>query len=271
MRASLERNPVRLTLGIAIGLFVYGVAARPTVEALAPALSILGVRVALNWLFVVLVVGLVAWLGWWSRIRLTAPIAPGGRRYLLVLGALVLVPLVGSVLAVPDAFHVPEASILAGRPLSAAGVVLLVVVGFALGAAIQEELLFRGVVLRGLESRGRLQAALAASLLFGVSHLSLLAVDVPVQEVLVVAVLSTLNAVGLAAITFRVGSLWPLLVWHFLQDIAPSFLTAPALGVYFVVAAVLGLLVAALGAWLLWNDRHVTERDPTGRTPVSSD
>lgn len=255
MRTYFERRPLTLYFVLVVGLLVFGVVVRPILEALVPGLAMMGFRVTINWIFVVLVVGLVALLGWWGKVRLTAPIAAGGRRYLLLLAALVVVPMVVTVLLVSEPFVVPDWSYFEGQDLSAVGVALMVVVGIALGAAVSEELLYRGIVLRSMESYGRLQAALASSLLFGLAHLSLLAVGVPLTEVLVIAVLSMIVAIGLAAVAFRIGTLWPLVVWHFLQDSGPAFLTTEAIRVYIGVSTLLALGLAVLGVWLLWQDR----------------
>jgi membrane protease YdiL (CAAX protease family) len=252
-----QSRPVQLYVSILAGMLVFGVLARPLVETLAPELSVIGIRVVLNWLFVALVVGLVAWLGWWRKVRLTAPVAPGGRRYLLVLAALLVVPLGVTLALTPTPFAVPAFTVVDGQPLSTVGVVVLVVVGFALGAAVSEELLYRGVVLRSFESRGRIPAALAASVLFGASHLSQLAVGVPPSEVVLVSVLSAVSGIGLAAVAFRLGTLWPLVGWHFLQNSFPAFLTAEAMAVFVPVNVAVVLGVAILGTWLLWTDRNV--------------
>lgn len=255
MHNYFNRNPLHLYVGLVAGLFVFGVVARPLVDLLVPGLAMMGLRVTINWMFVALVVALVGVLGWWGKVRLTAPIAAGGRRYLVVLAALVVVPMAVTLLLVPNALAVPDWSYVEGQELSAMGVGLMIVVGIALGAALSEELLYRGVVLRSLESYGRLRAALASSLLFGLAHLSLLAVGVSVVEALVVAVSSMIVAIGLAAIAFRIGTLWPLIGWHFLQDSGPAFLTAEAIGVYSTVYALLALGLAVGGIWLLWQDR----------------
>jgi membrane protease YdiL (CAAX protease family) len=252
-----QSRPVQLYVSILAGMLVFGVLARPLVETLAPELSVIGIRVVLNWLFVALVVGLVAWLGWWRKVRLTAPVAPGGRRYLLVLAALLVVPLGVTLALTPTPFAVPAFTVVDGQPLSTVGVVVLVVVGFALGAAVSEELLYRGVVLRSFESRGRIPAALAASVLFGASHLSQLAVGVPPSEVVLVSVLSAVSGIGLAAVAFRLGTLWPLVGWHFLQNSFPAFLTAEAMAVFVPVNIVVVLGVTGLGMWLLWTDRNL--------------
>ena len=254
MRNYFDHRPVQLYAALVVGLLLFGVTARPAVEFLFPELSMMGLRVTINWLFVGLVIGLVALLGWWGKVRLTAPIAADGRRYLLLLAALVIVPMLVTVLFVSEPFAVPDWTLIQGQELSTIAIALMVVVGIALGAAISEELLYRGVVLRSLESSGRLTAALASSFLFGIAHLSLLAVGVSLTEAVVVAVLSMIGAIGLAAITFRIGTLWPLVVWHFLQDSGPAFLTAQAIEVYTVVYALMAIGLAVLGLWLLWTD-----------------
>lgn len=266
MKTSTRSRPAHLYVGLLAAMLVFGVVARPLVETLAPGLSTIGIRVVVNWIFVGLVVGLVAWLGWWRKIRLTAPIAEGGRRYLLVLAALLLVPLGATLALTPAPFAVPAFSIVEGQQLSTAAIVLVVVVGFALGAAVSEELLYRGVVLRSFESWGRIPAALAASFLFGASHLSLLALGVPLGEALVIAGVSTVSGIGLAAIAFRLGTLWPLVGWHFLQNSFPAFLTPDAMAVFVPVNVAAVLAVALLGAWILWSDRDIkagTEEAPT--------
>lgn len=254
MRNYFDNRPFQLYAALVLGLLLFGVTARPAVSFLLPELSTMGLRVTINWVFVSLVVGLVALLGWWGKIRLTAPIAEDGHRYLLLLAALVMVPMLVTVLLIADPFAVPDWTVIAEQDLSAFGVALMVVVGIALGAAISEELLYRGVVLRSMESSGRLTAALASSFLFGVAHLSLLALGVSLTEAVVVAVLSMIGAIGLAAITFRIGTLWPLVVWHFLQDSGPAFLTAQAIELYTVVYALMALGLAVFGLWLLWAD-----------------
>lgn len=104
LRAHSQNRPFHLYLGLVAGLFVYGSAARSVVDLVRPTLSEWGLRIALDWLMVVLAIGLVAWLGWWRKTRLTAPTAPGGLKYLLLLAALVVVPFVAVVVAVPNWF-----------------------------------------------------------------------------------------------------------------------------------------------------------------------
>jgi hypothetical protein len=102
--------------------------------------------------------------------------------------------------------------------------------------------------------------------MFGATHLSLLAFGVPLSEALVVAGMSFVSGIGLAAIALRLGTLWPLIVWHFLQNSFPAFLTAGAMGVWVPINLVVVFGVALLGAWILWADRHVgpAEGEPSG-------
>lgn len=264
MNRYFTRHPLQLVALIMLGLLTFGALARPLVELLVPSASQIGLRVVVNWLFVILVVGLVTRLGWWQKVRLTAPVERAGWPYLLVLAVAVGLPLAVTVLLVPDAFQVPGFTLFDGMALPAWGVVLVVLVGFALGAALSEELLYRGVVMRALEPYGRPAAALSVSLLFGLAHLSLLLMGVPLAEVLPIAIVSGLTAVGITALAFRIGSLWPLIGWHLLQDSYPAFLTPDAMAVFVPVAVGTGLVVSLVGAWLLWTDRHL-------RVPLDAD
>lgn len=261
MKTYIQSRPVALYLGVFGMVLVFGLVARPLVETLAPDLSIIGIRVAINWLFVVLVIGLTTWLGFWKKVRLTVPISRGRYPYLLLLAGIVAIPFVAVVISASNPFTVPSFTLVEGKPLSPLGVAVVVVVGFALGAAISEEILYRGIVLRSLESYGRIPAALATGFMFGATHLSLLAVGSPPSEVLVVGVLSTVSGVGLAAITFKLGTLWPLVVWHLLQNSYPAFFTSEAQGVFIATNVVVSMAVALLGLWILWADRSEVRVD----------
>jgi len=83
MKSFVERRPVAFTLGTGVAIVALTVAFRLLVAPLLPWLTLDGVGLVLNWVFVLLVVGLVAWLGWWEKIRLTAPVNRRALVYLL--------------------------------------------------------------------------------------------------------------------------------------------------------------------------------------------
>jgi hypothetical protein len=69
--------------------------------------------------------------------------------------------------------------------------------------------------------------------------------------------LSAISGIGLAAIAFRLETLWPLVGLHFLQNSFPAFLTAEAMAVFVPVNIAVVLGVAILGTRLLWTDRNI--------------
>ncbi|MUV57723.1 type II CAAX prenyl endopeptidase Rce1 family protein [Halogeometricum sp. CBA1124] len=69
-------------------------------------------------------------------------------------------------------FAIPDVSLVEGTTLPAWAALFVVVVGVALGAAVSEELLYRGVLLRALEPRGRVLAVVLPAVVFGLSHVS---------------------------------------------------------------------------------------------------
>ncbi|WP_254838386.1 CPBP family intramembrane glutamic endopeptidase [Natronomonas marina] len=258
MTTVVDRRPVAFavgTLGFIVALFV---GTRLVLSAAVPSLTVDGISLVTNWLLVAVVVGLVAWLGWWGKIRLTAPV---DRRALVY-----LVPLFGFV-ALPFAFGVaiPDVSLVEGVTLSGWVALLVIVVGSALGAGISEEILYRGVLLRALESKGRVFAALVTAALFALTHVSQVVFGASIGDWLVGVVLMIPMAIGLAAVAFRLGSLWPLIVWHVAADIAlplvPATIGAAATTRFVLAYLGLSLVVGLMGAWLLWQDRRVVDAD----------
>jgi sodium transport system permease protein len=121
------------------------------------------------------------------------------------------------------------------------------VVFVAVLPGIVEELLFRGVFLHGLVRRHHpVGAAIAVGLMFGLMHVSLF-------RLLPTAYLGVL----LATVTLVTGSVFPAMLWHFLNNllgVSSSALDIPwgafGLDVYGAAAVALGLC-----AWILWRNR----------------
>ena len=74
MNTTVERRPIVFTLGVTIALIGVAVAGRLVLAPLLPQLTLDGIGLLLNWLLVGVTIALVAWLGWWEKIRLTAPV-----------------------------------------------------------------------------------------------------------------------------------------------------------------------------------------------------
>lgn len=263
MTSIVERRPVAFTLGTAIAIVAVTVAFRLFVAPLLPWLTLDGVGLVLNWVFVLLVVGLVAWLGWWEKIRLTASVNRRALVYLLPFAALVLLP-------AAFGLRIPEVSLVTGEVLPAWATLLVLVVGVALGAAILEELLFRGVLLRALESRGPLVAGILPAVLFGLTHVSKIILGGSVAEWLPSMLLIIPLGIGLAAVTLRLGSLWPLVCYHFAQDVT-GLLAASQSSLYVLGTLGLVALVGVMGLWLLWQDHRVFRVERLAATSDASD
>ncbi|WP_311172386.1 CPBP family intramembrane glutamic endopeptidase [Halobellus ordinarius] len=249
MQSIVERRPVAVTLGIGAGIVALAVFSRLVLEPLFPQLTQSGIGLVLNWLFVAFSIGLVAWLGWWGKIRLTARVNRRALVYLLPFAAIVFLPVVFGM-------AVPEVSLVEGEIRPAWLTVVLIVVGVALGAAISEELLYRGVLLRVLEPRGRLFAGVLTATLFGLTHVSQIILGGPAVEWLVSIILIIPMGIGLAAVAFRLESLWPLVVWHLAVDVTALHAASMPTG-YIVALVALTIISGVMGIWLLRKDDQV--------------
>jgi membrane protease YdiL (CAAX protease family) len=251
MNAIIERRPVTFTLGVTVVLVGVAVGGRFVLAPLLPQLTLDGVGLLLNWLFVGLTIALVAWLGWWDEIRLLAPVDRRALVYLLPFAAAVAIPVVFGL-------AIPEVSLVRGEILQDWATLLVIVVGVALGAALFEEVLYRGVLLRALESRGHLFAGVVTATAFGLTHVSKIILGGSVAEWLPSMILIIPLGIGLAAVAFRLDSIWPLIVWHFAVNVTgllsanqPQAYTLTTLGVIFAVGV--------MGVWLLWKDDRAAE------------
>ncbi len=106
---------------------------------------------------------------------------------------------------------------------AAAYAALALLVGFT------EEAFYRGLMLQTLAPRGLRRAAVLSSLLFGLMHgLNAFAGADP-QYVLVQITYAFALALMYAGLVLRTGIIWPLMIAHFLTDLA-GFLGAGGLG-----------------------------------------
>jgi membrane protease YdiL (CAAX protease family) len=96
-------------------------------------------------------------------------------------------------------------------------VIRLMVAFFLTG--LGEEALSRGLLLRALLPRGKWQAALIPSVLFGVSHITqFVFLGMPLGDNLIQIADSALFGFLYAGLRLRVNNLWPLIVLHMLQN-----------------------------------------------------
>ena len=98
----------------------------------------------------------------------------------------------------------------------------LLVAGY-LATGVYEELWFRGLVLKTLETWTPVRAALLSSGLFGLAHLSNIAFGADPAVTAAQVVGAACFGVGLAALRLRGMNIWPLIVLHAVGDIALQF------------------------------------------------
>lgn len=147
---------------------------------------------------------LVSWLGWWRRIGFRPSQRP-------VVDSLLWVPLC-PILAW-NVYQIDFDSLV--TPLRMVGLLLLTAL-----AAFVEEVYFRGLMLRALESKGVWRAAALSAVLFGLMHLlnALAGSDLAMTAGRV----AYAAAIGFAyaAYALHTGLIWPLILVHALANFA---------------------------------------------------
>jgi membrane protease YdiL (CAAX protease family) len=101
------------------------------------------------------------------------------------------------------------------------GVVVRLMVAFFL-TGLSEEALSRGLLLRALLPRGRWQAVLVPSVLFGLGHAVQLFAGMPLEDNLLPIANAALFGLLYAGLRLRVNNIWPLIVLHTLGDLFSS-------------------------------------------------
>lgn len=186
-----------------------------------------------------LLLALLAALGWWAFAGFTRPSQWRAMHLYWLPGALLVVPLLG------------------GVEWPGVAALLVQLVGYAC-TGVFEEGLYRGVILGLLRPLGTWPAVLLSSLLFGLSHL----VNLGLRGISVLIVLQVLGAtvqgVGLAALRLRTNTIWPLVVFHSLNDLGLQLGLWPVAA----VAAPLDLAMLAFGIVILRKDPDAPEFEP---------
>lgn len=186
-------------------------------------------------LTVVLAVSLLGWLGWWREAGFNRP-SRWRNLHLLLL------PLVVSTLTV-----------LGGVRLSGPALLASILFG-ALLAAFSDEAIFRGIAWRALVSSGVMRAVLATSVLSGTLLFGRLAWAGPWPEAFLLTMLTICAAFTYGALRWRTGSVWPVMLLHFVFAFASNVSMLPSL----VAVSTFGLL--GYGLLLLRNPRVRTDR-----------
>lgn len=180
---------------------------------------------------------------WWHEVGFRAPYQP----QMLWLFWLPFVPVIGNLL---DGVQVTDP----------AQISLFFIL--ALLSSFAEEVIFRGLILRALLPTGIWRAALISAALFGAMHiLNVLSSSSPAQALLQVGYAAAIGF-AYAALVIRTGTIWPLILAHFLTNFA-GFLAIGGLGSTgtvalreMVFAAVYIVLFSAYGIYILRSDRR---------------
>lgn len=184
---------------------------------------------------VLFLVGLVIWFGWWRQVGLTSTQWRSKPVDLLMVALPLLVPLIGMAfidITLPLGYEIPW---------------LLAEAAFV---AVWEELYFRGILLHQFQVSMPRFAILGSALLFGLAHAGNGVAGAATSFVVVQTLWSFLSAFGLAAVRVRTGSLWPLILGHFLLDGLERLLVrGQATSVPTEVMALMLLVSLVLGAY----------------------
>jgi len=184
------------------------------------------------WLLTVLLaLLLVALLGWWREAGVTA--SPRWRAL-----PLALFPLLTAALAISGGLEVLGPGFLVATLLGA----ILVALG--------DELLFRGVVLRGLAPLGARRAVSIAALLSGALWFARSSADGPGPEAVLLSALAVGGGFAYGALRWRLGSVWPSVAVHAVLAVAVG-VGAPAGGPYLLFLLLSTFGFVAYGLFLL--------------------
>ena len=155
-----------------------------------------------------LVALLLAGFDWWRMAGFVSPVRWRNLRLFILPAALLLVPFARGVRIPPI------------------GDLLVLAIGYA-ATAFLEEGLYRGAVLGLMRPVGIWPAVIVSSLLFGLVHLTNIALRGNPGLIALQAFGAGVEGVGLAALRLRSRAIWPLIALHFLHDLFLQMGTLP--------------------------------------------
>ena len=207
MNLLTSSHPRRVALALGAANITVTVAGALAVAALFPHLSSWNARLVVLLILAAAVTGLLAASRGWRTAAFRARV---DHPWLLVLPAAVaLAPLIG------------------GVQLPGAGLLTVFIIGYAV-TGFFEEALFRGLIVGVLRPVGVWPAVWISSALFAAAHLPNMLFGQAPAITVAQAVGTFCFGVGYAAVRLRTGSLWPLMVLHFLTDLLLQVDALPA-------------------------------------------
>jgi membrane protease YdiL (CAAX protease family) len=224
----LGGGPIRAAVALTLAWLVVATALFLVIRAVAPGLDSFERAILPIAVVAVLVVALVARLGWWREIGINAPSDWRATGLLILPAVIVVAPLAGGV-TVPDG-----------------GTLLLLVVGYVL-TGVAEESFSRGVILRVLAPLGAVRSVVLMAALFGVMHLGNVVNRDSMAIVLAQSVGAFAFAVGYGALRLRTNTIVPLMALHFGHDLVLQLTNLPLIP----VDVAQDVILLGYGIWIL--------------------
>jgi membrane protease YdiL (CAAX protease family) len=235
LRAFFARRPIVSVLIMFLVEMAIIVSLHLLMKALAPnaeELITLGIASAITFAF-------ISALGWWRASGFNRPAAWRDLR-LLWLPAII-------------AFVLPFVT---GFKTDELGSLGMLTVAYLL-VGLREEALWRGVVLRILRPLGPTRGVLLMAALFGLSHLSNLAVRSNPAIVLSQVIGAFCFGVGMGALRLRTNTVWFLVILHAFSDLTLHYTNLPAIP----LEVVRDTILLCYGLYLLRGQHAADARD----------
>ncbi|MCW5848862.1 MAG: CPBP family intramembrane metalloprotease [Anaerolineae bacterium] len=204
MKAWFDARPLAGSLIIWVADIVFVLGGAALLSVLFPAMPGYGrglsQSLVLVLIGVLLIAALLTALGWWRRAGFVGPSEWRDLRVLWLPTLALLLPFVAGIQPLP------------------ANELLTLIVGYA-ATAFFEEAIYRGAIVGLLRPKGIWTAVLVSSLLFGLVHLSNIALRGNPGLIALQALGAATGGVGMAAIRVRTRTVWPGIGLHALHDL----------------------------------------------------
>jgi len=130
---------------------------------------------------------------------------------------------------------------------------ILVAMLFTVATVINEEVYFRGLILKTLRTKGTKFAIIISSVIFGISHFGSLAIGKSIEHSLLLVGFAALFGFVCAEIVVKTGSILVPLIWHFTHNIV-SIITADASSGTTIAIVGVQCVILVFYAIYLWRE-----------------
>lgn len=249
LKSWIARRPLMFAVAVMAMLEVTLLLLLLAARLIAPEASLAALDLPLMLIQALIAAGAMSALGWWGASGFNGPKEWRNLHLLLVPVALLIAPLLVIRPQFPALGQI------------AALLVVTLLIGF------QEEAIFRGILIRGLQPLGVLRAVGISALLFGVIHANSFLFGRDPLFIVAQIVASILGGFGLGALRIRINSVWPLIGLHAFNDlvqfVATNGIAAQQVPVWLpYTKIVISSIMALYGLYLLrgeWQRRAESE------------